>query len=471
MKKHSHPKTIIFTTMSLYQTKFWEAISLYLNLAELKPVIICFDDESARYLQRQKTKHFVIVDYRSLLFSDTDIKRPKYSRALGYSPLITNHEQFNFGGKSNILEAKFVEFFNSLANYFETELSNNREIVVVQELGGFLPVMATYLAARELSIRHLFIEPSFFRGYSLIVENSYLINESVKGAADLNVSEQVRGYIADTLKTSQISIPTKDQHQYQQALKKVVNVKNIVRLLEKLYLRHIKGYRFGFQNIFQHAGKHLQMLLNSYLFNFIYTNDLHTAPYVYYPLHVPGDIALTLRSPKNTNQLLLVEHLSRCIPHGYKLVIKEHPAKIGASSFIQMYSLLRRRKNILLLDGTKNNFDILKNASLVISVNSKSGAEALLLKRPLIVLGNAFYKNFPGALFVSNLDNLPNKINKALKTSWPGNSEGNTQDNKILQCFEQHLRRSIPAELYLLTKSNCRIFAGELSKCLKSPSY
>ena len=48
------------------------------------------------------------------------------------------------------------------------------------------------------------------------------------------------------------------------------------------------------------------------------------------PLHVPGDMALTLRSPQFLDQLGLIDYLLRNPPNGYKLAIKEHPAVVGA---------------------------------------------------------------------------------------------------------------------------------------------
>ena len=47
-------------------------------------------------------------------------------------------------------------------------------------------------------------------------------------------------------------------------------------------------------------------------------------PFVYYPLHVPADMALTLRSPEYLDQVATIDFLLRTIPDSHVLVAKEH---------------------------------------------------------------------------------------------------------------------------------------------------
>ena len=74
---------------------------------------------------------------------------------------------------------------------------------------------------------------------------------------------------------------------------------------------------------------------------FLYETSVNEK-YIYFPLHVPNDIALTLRSPEFVDQLSLVDYLCRITPLGYKLAIKEHPTTIGAFSYHKIRNVLKK---------------------------------------------------------------------------------------------------------------------------------
>ena len=58
--------------------------------------------------------------------------------------------------------------------------------------------------------------------------------------------------------------------------------------------------------------------------NLSYTID-DSVPFVYFPLHMMPERTLLIGSPFNTNQIEIIRHISKSLPIGYKLCIKEHP--------------------------------------------------------------------------------------------------------------------------------------------------
>ena len=93
-----------------------------------------------------------------------------------------------------------------------------RSAVVVQELGGFLSVIACFYAARKRGIRNWFIEPSFFRGRLYFTPDSFAAPDTMATPAE-PVSAEVRAYLDETLRQRAIVIPQKDRHQYSAAFK------------------------------------------------------------------------------------------------------------------------------------------------------------------------------------------------------------------------------------------------------------
>src|SRR3546814_238553 len=148
------------------------------------------------------------------------------------------------------------------------------------------------------------------------------------------------------------------------------------------------------------------MLCNSLRLRKQYTELGQLANFVYFPLHVPGDMALTMRSPEYLDQLSLIEQILRAVPANCNVAIKEHPAMIGACDATRLMEMRRRYPQFKILPPTTNNYEVIRASRLVVSINSKSGVEGLLLGKPVIVLGDAFYTSCRLVTWVKNSRDL-----------------------------------------------------------------
>jgi hypothetical protein len=257
-------------------------------------------------------------------------------------------------------------------------------------------------------------------------------------------------YISTTLASGAIVIPKKDSHQYTTAASKIFNVRNFSRLLQKLVDKHLLGKKQEFGHVGHYVSIHLKMVASGLRLRKLYTPLAEAGKFVYYPLHVPGDMALTLRSPQFLDQLSLIDYLLRIVPHTHKVAIKEHPAMIG-----------RRYDNLVILPPSTNNFAVLSAADAVVSVNSKSGAEAALVGKPTLVLGDAFYRGMPLVVPVDNLTNLPKLLSKALGPTQAGHPASHRAN-----AFASLWKNSHAGELYVTEEANIRTFARSMLDAL-----
>src|SRR5205807_3022317 len=152
------------------------------------------------------------------------------------------------------------------------------------------------------------------------------------------VSAEVRAYLDDTLNQQAIVIPKKDQHHYSAAFKKVINLRNSRRLAEKLWDQYALGKHQEFGHNLRHARVHAAMAIGATRLRKLY-RPMPDGPFIYYPLHVPADMALTLRSPEYLDQVATIDFLLRTIPDTHVLVVKEHPAQIGAIPAGRLFEL------------------------------------------------------------------------------------------------------------------------------------
>jgi capsule polysaccharide modification protein KpsS len=249
----------------------------------------------------------------------------------------------------------------------------------------------------------------------------------------------------------------KDRHQYTTARKKIVNWRNARRLTQKLLDKYLYRKTQEFGHIGSHVAMHARMLRSSYRLRDSYTPLELCGPFVYYPLHVPGDMALTLRSPHLLDQLALIDFICRSVPWGHQVVVKEHPAMVGAVDSGRLIDLLTRHDNLRLLPPATNNYKVIAGARAVVSVNSKSGAEAGLVGKPVIVLGDAFYRNAPIALPVERLQDLPQALARVLDPAFVM-----APTDVVQRYFAAVWSHTHPGELYVPEATNVHTFAASM---------
>jgi hypothetical protein len=455
--------TVVFvTTLAEYQTRFWLPVAEERRRRGAETRFLSFDDRSTEIL---RTAGFRVDACAPAQLAreadDADIVRLTERFGLARLNHWVAHERITFGLRDRRGMLRRLRAYVELADqaFVEARASCGR-VVLVQELGGFMSVIAAYHAARANGIDNWFIEPAFFRGRLFLVRNSFEAI-SIPAHLPIEVSTEVGRYLDATLAAHAIVIPQKDRHQYTSAFRKILNMRNARRLIEKTLDKHLRGKHQEFGHIGRHVATHLGMLKNSLRLRTRYTALGAVTRFVYYPLHVPADMALTLRSPAHLDQLALVDYIARSVPATHTVAIKEHPAMIGALPADRLLTLLRRYDNVALLPPSTNNFRVLAAADAVVSVNSKSGAEALMLGKRVLVLGDAFYRDSPLVTHVERLQDLPSLIEQSLRV--PSRA---ADPALVKRYFEAVWRCSVPGELYVDTPENVTAFVDGIESVI-----
>lgn len=452
---HAMKKTLVFTTLAINQTRFWLALSERLSESGIKLAFISFDDCSSDIIDR---KGYPCLRISGVSGGSANIDDHKiFDKFASQNPnLYISHERVVFGvSSSEHLIQKFSNYFTA-SSKFLSDLKVDGEVYVFQELGGFISVLSALEAARSLGIDNYFVEPSFFKGRQFFIKNSLASKPIIEGKVKSASKNKVKKVLADVLSSKSIVVPDKDRHHYSSAISKIFNLRNLTRFLQKLITQYFFGKHFEFGYPIKHARHHLQMFTNSIRSMGHYTKIDTIGKFIYFPLHVPADAALTLRAPKFLDQLSLVDYIARNIPIGYSLVIKEHPAQIGATNYTRLTEILRRYDYVHLLNPNTNNFDVLGEASCVISINSKTGAEALLLGLPVIVVGDAFYSKNNLVTWLEDIADL----NSALKAAVKG--EKSYSNSSVLEFFYHVWQNSKSGELYNLDEKNIVEFSNSI---------
>jgi hypothetical protein len=450
-------RTYVITTLAEYQTRFWALVGHQLKRLGHDIAFVSFDDRSTEMLERDGfAVYSAVVAARDLTADRAALVIERLE--IGDMNYWLTHERFAFGLRDGAaMRIKLA----AAALATEEALTRSNAMgnaVLVQELGGFLSVIGSFFAAKAQGIENWFIEPSFFRGRLLFLRDSFAALR-VDPAAEATIPPALQAYLEETKASRAIVIPEKDRHQYTSAPKKIINLRNARRLIEKVADKYLFGKKQEFGHIGHHVTAHAKMLFNSYRLRNRYTALEDVGRFIYYPLHVPGDMALTLRSPRYLDQIALIDYICRTVPSTHKVAIKEHPAMVGAVDADKLRELLQRYDNLVLLPPTTNNYAVLAKADLVVSVNSKSGAEAGLMGLAVVVLGDAFYRTAPFAVPVEDLGGLGEAMHEALARPHPDEAD-------VVNFFGTVWANSYPGELYVANADNAQRFAATMTEAI-----
>ena len=265
----SATSTFVITTLAVYQTRFWIAVARRLVDLGHRVAVVSFDDRSAELLSKEGVRVFNAMDALRAAEARPPLDQEQLatrfiSIGIAHANVMFGHERATFEiGDGRTLARRLAGYLEAVEACLGGLLTAGEQPVMVQETGGFLSVIAAFSAARARSIDNWFIEPAFFRGRLFFVRNSFAA-PAVAGPGPAEGSPEVGRYLEETLAKQAIVIPKKDEHKYRSAAAKVINARNLKRLVAKLVDKHLLGRRQEFGHIGKHVRYHLRMLETSW---------------------------------------------------------------------------------------------------------------------------------------------------------------------------------------------------------------
>ncbi len=127
--------------------------------------------------------------------------------------------------------------------------------------------------------------------------------------------------------------------------------------------------------------------------------------YVYFPLHVTPEVSTSFYGRWYSNQLALIENIARSLPCDFKLYVKEHTYNYSSRPW-NFRKEIKKFPNVRLISPHANSQEIIKNSSLVITITSTTGWEAIIYQKPVIVFGDIYYSLFEEVTRVHDLRDL-----------------------------------------------------------------
>ena len=457
-----------FAVIAMRDVEFFASVAKHLDAMGHSASFVSFYAPGNEYL---RTRGFQVFDTREEAANvelPTDLwesmARAEQEYGFRFREL-TLHERLTFDRFDDEMTArKLLRYLAALERFAQ----KSRSDVIVQELGGFIAQMALFYAARRADVQHCFLEPTLFPGRLFFIRND-LSHELIE-AADSSESGKAARLHLDMYRTKKpVAMALKDRHHFRDAtLAKLINGRNIRSLTRKLFFKYIVREPEEFDAIGNHISRFMRMWWNRKRLNRLYSSataiEPQHGPYVYFPFHVPIDFALTVRAREYLDQISLIRYVAGSLPPGVRLLVKEHPAAIGAYSPRELREPLKLA-NLYLLHPTINSFDIVANSEAVVTINSKVGAEALMQGKPVVVLGSCFYRGRGLTVDVGSLPELGDELHQGLST------KGLQKPNEvgIRSMLRDVHASSRPGELYVGTIDNVQRFSTSLLGTFSTP--
>jgi hypothetical protein len=242
-------------------------------------------------------------------------------------------------------------------------------------------------------------------------------NENVKNYPNIKYQEQSDMYIDSVLNNN--AKYTGSERLNEKYFQKFINLLKKNKNLLKYYKNADEHNKVNFIDLYFHRliisklkKFRINQILNKRL---IHSKSINKNNILFYPLNSEPEIAISIHSRSHQNQIETIRRISQSIPLNWILVIKEHPRSIGIRS-LNYYKKILEIPNVFFFKHTESIKNCINRCSAVCTLTGFIGFEALVQKKPIILLGDSFYSSLPDSMVrtVKDMNNFYDVFNDLL---------------------------------------------------------
>jgi hypothetical protein len=154
-------------------------------------------------------------------------------------------------------------------------------------------------------------------------------------------------------------------------------------------------------------------------YNKFFLNPLNER-YVYFTLHVIPESSTFIKAPMYTNELSLIQSISKILPINWKLYVKEHPSMIGQRN-LEFYKKISKIQNVKLvkMNAYQDPKPWIEKSEAVISISGSAALEAAMLNKPSIVFGEVCFSVISGVKVVKSFEEVERLLKLINIKNWP----------------------------------------------------
>jgi len=341
--------------------------------------------------------------YNHLAVSDRHLGR-------GYALGGFGHPRSRYSEQTSYLQ--MLHAYNKTLDYWEAEIVNRQPTLLI----GGAKILSTI--ARAHGIPYRFMAGARYKNYFYWADDEYFSAPNLAAAfAESGVA--AGGFIEN---------PYHDHVVNRRQFLKESGLAGLGRLLALTLARRIywrlRGYEKGrgyymMQELafLVRRWRDTRRMTGSGMFRL---RDLAGHPFVYFPLHTEPETALQTLSPEYFYQLSCIAAISRDLPAGVTLAVKETLAATGRRPQ-DFYAQIREFKNVALLDARELGLEVARAATAVATITGTGGFEAAIMGKPVISFGrHNLYNILPHVRVMTDEAKLKDDLAWALSPDFDG---------------------------------------------------
>lgn len=276
-------------------------------------------------------------------------------------------------------------FKQGVTHYFTTGIAYTYNLISYQVSKRFKVMHISFYGTRignrtavSYDVVNTFDEVfTMFQGFSV----EKVTNKMLKSIADFRNKPSQPAYMKNAINASTV---------------KMIFIKEFFVRFDRFYFKKKHRYDLFTRNPYELSSFKLKKIFNAkkigLLHRSIFDQRNTTDKYFIFPLHMQPEASTLILSPFYVDQKTAIINISKLMPLDTKLYVKEHRSALGQHG-LSFYKELKKYPNIRLISYKENMFDLIKNSIGTVNLSSTVGFEALMLKKPSVVLGNVFYND------------------------------------------------------------------------------
>lgn len=337
------------------------------------------------------------VTYNQLAVSDRHLGRGYALGGFKHPRSIVSEETDYLG---------LVNGYNAAVGFWAKEISENAPDVIIN-CGKIAAVIA-----RASGIPYRVLAASRYKNYHYWSVNEFFENPHIENL----FRDEIRGDSLDFSEPYTTHLEMRQIITRQNALTNVIK-RSFLEVSRQLYWR-MRGYEKGKG---YYIAENIRFLIRSHRDERRVTGnralslaDLRGQRFVYYPLHTEPEAALQALSPEYFYQLSSIAALSRDLPAGVLLAVKETFAALGRRP-TDFYDQIAEFKNVVMIDATEFGLHVAEAAEAVATITGTGGFEAAAMGKPVITFGrHNLYSFLPHVMVVTDESALAGYLARAL---------------------------------------------------------
>ena len=177
----------------------------------------------------------------------------------------------------------------------------------------------------------------------------------------------------------------------------------MVRIAARHYYGRMRGYEKTrmslLSSVFRRRFRRMTGLRRMSRLPFRPLSFLEGKRFVFFPLQTEPETGISFASPEYLSQHHAVIQVSRNLPAGMLLAVKDHFLIVGRRP-PAFYDQIAELKNVVLLDAREHGFEAVRRCVAMANVVGHAGIEAASMGKPIVTFGRHNPYNFLDHVFV-----------------------------------------------------------------------